>query len=91
MSSPFLLAFTEAVLRSLDERELVEIAAGSHASVVAFVAGRLGSAREGDSLISSLSAALLASPEVIELYADNQTLKEVVTDLPRGTVPGGAR
>ncbi|MCA9569157.1 MAG: hypothetical protein KC656_15015 [Myxococcales bacterium] len=89
MSSPFLLAFAESVVVTLVERGEIELS-GEPALVVRFVADRLGTAGEGRSLISTLSAALLACPEVDELYADDEALKLLVTDMPRTVLRRGA-
>lgn len=91
MATPFLQAFSEAVLAALSEQDLIEVEPGGRPAVVDFVAGRLADAREGESLISSLSAALLAAPGVHELFADDEQLKELVTDLPRTALPRGPR
>lgn len=81
MATPFLTGFTRAVVGALEARELVEIAPGAHEDVIAFVAERLGGASEGASLISALSAALLAAPGVEELFVDDGQLKRLVQDL----------
>jgi len=75
------MGFSQAVIDALRERELAELRAGRALDVVAYVARRLDEAREGSSLISSLEAALLACPDVEELYADLDELKDVVDDL----------
>ncbi len=81
MASSFLLGFSRAVLDALLAAERVELKAGSGEEVVNFVAGRLDAAREGSSLLSSLESALIACPDVEELYADLDELKELVEDL----------
>lgn len=81
MSTPFLYGFAAAVVSRLLDGDRVEIAPGGQERVVRCVADELGAAREGASLISSLSASLLACPEVVELYADDDELKELVSDL----------
>jgi hypothetical protein len=92
MATPFLTAFSEAVLASLGRDGLIELAAGTEPAVVGFVAERLSSARSGESLVAMLSLALIEAPGVEELFADDEQLKEIVTDLPREMLPvGGAR
>jgi len=81
MSSSFLIGFAQAVVDQLRMRGWAELCEGRAADVVAFVARRLGEAREGSSLISSLERALLACPDVEELYADLDQLKDLVDDL----------
>lgn len=75
-----LLAFGAAVVRHLLDRELLEIEPDSEVEVARFVATHLGQLRGPSSLISSVSAGLLACPEVLELYADDQTLKLLIDD-----------
>ncbi len=89
MSSPFLLAFVEAVVGRLVQHDRIEIADGRQDEVVRVVAARLGSAGQGESLISTMSAALIACDAVEELWADDTELKELVTDLPRTALPRG--
>lgn len=83
MSTPFLIRFSEAVVSRLVARGRVEIAAGQEQRVVAFVAAALAEAREGAQLVSTMSAALLRCPDVEELYADEDELKQTVDDLAR--------
>lgn len=90
MSSPFLHTFVESVVVALVDREEL-VLVGERQVVVAFVAERLGTAGEGRSLISTLGAALVACPEVDELYADDDRLKELVTDMPRQVLRGSRR
>ncbi|MCB9663177.1 MAG: hypothetical protein H6732_03620 [Alphaproteobacteria bacterium] len=82
MSTPFLQAFTTAVLTRLLEEELVELRPGEEQGVVHHVAAALARVETG-SLISSLSAALLSADGVEELWADNDELKRVVDELGR--------
>lgn len=89
MASPFLVRFTEVVLGRLVTDGQLEIASGRHDAVVVFVAARLGAARQGDSLVSTFVAAVLASPDVDELFADNDTIKQLITDLPLDALPRG--
>lgn len=89
MATPFLTSFTEVVLGHLIADGQLEVEPGGVPAVVTFVAGRLGTARQGDSLVSTFVAAVLASPEVVELYADNDTIKQLITDLPLEALPRG--
>jgi hypothetical protein len=89
MSSPFLLGFVEAVVGRLVTDDRIEIRAGGEAEVVRVIAARLATATQGESLISTLSSALIACEFVEELYADDAELKDLVTDLPRTALPRG--
>lgn len=80
MSTPFLEAFTTAVLSRLLAEELIELRPGEEQGVVTDVAAALASVARG-SLISSLSAALVAADGVDELWADNDELKRIVDEL----------
>ena len=89
MASPFLLRFTEVVVGRLVADGQIELEPGGDPQVALFVAERLGAARQGDSLVSTFVAALIAAPDVIELYADNDTIQQLITDLPVGSLPRG--
>jgi hypothetical protein len=82
MSTPFLLQFASSLVPALCEHGDVELFPGAtQNAVVAFMADRLGGARDGSSLVSTVVAALVACPEVEELYADNETLIARIEDL----------
>lgn len=81
MSTPFLAGFAEAVVRRLVGEAAIEIAPGADDRVIWFVANWLDIHARGGSLLSSLEAALLACPEVVEVFADIDRLKAVVDDL----------
>lgn len=81
MSTPFLYRFSAVVVRRLLDGERLEVVAGREEEVVRFVADALTDAREGSSLVSTLTRALLASPDVEELYADEDELKELINDM----------
>ena len=81
MSTPFLTGFTTRVLSDLLAGGHVEIVAGSEGRVVAFVADGLHGLGEGNQLVSSLVNALIRCPDVVELYIDNEQLKDVITGL----------
>ncbi len=75
------MGFSRAVVERLVREGQIELVASSEERVVQFVAAALGGAHEGSSLISTLARALLACPDVDELYLDNVGLKELVGDL----------
>jgi hypothetical protein len=81
MSTPFLTAYATALVLALLERELLEVAEGRAEAVVRFLAEDLHVRGRGGSLISSTSRALLACPDVLELYADDEELKALVESL----------
>lgn len=81
MSTPFMMRFAESVVDRLLAEKLAEIAPGGRAAVVTFVAGFLATSAQGGSLISGLEQALLRCPQVLELYADVDRLKQLVDDL----------
>lgn len=83
MSTPFLMAFAHAVVLRLLAAEVLVVAPGDEERVMLFVANYLGTEAQGGSLISGLERALLACPEVDELFADLERLKELVDDLAR--------
>ena len=80
MSSPFLVGFSRAVLDALQREDLVEVREGRRDHAARYVAGHLASVERG-SLISSLARGLIACPDIDELYADDDRLKQIVTDL----------
>ncbi len=84
--SDFLRAFADRVIVGLLAEDLVEIEAGTEAEVVDFVTAALVAAKPGASVISSTAAALIACPQVIDLFADDVALKAVVD----GLAPGAA-
>ena len=81
MSTPFMMRFAEQVVDRLVAEKLAEIAPGGRAAAVTFVAAFLATSAQGGSLISGLEQALLKCPEVLELYADVDRLKQLVDDL----------
>ncbi len=81
MSTPFLVGFAEAVVSLLLDAGLVEIHSGARSRVVVFVADWLSTEARGGSLLTHLERALLACPDVDELYADVDDLKRLVDGL----------
>ena len=79
--TPFLVTFASRLLAALTADGLVEVVPGGENRVVRFVANWLGTRGPGVSLLSSVEAALLACPEVSELFTDLDGLKAVVDDL----------
>ena len=81
MSTPFLVRFAESLVGRLLAAGLLELRPGAAVDVVSFLAERLAEAPSGSSLLSTVEKALLACPDVIELYADLDTLKAEVEAL----------
>ncbi len=79
----FLFGFARALVERLAAEGLLDIADGSQGAVAAYLATYLANLNEGKSLLSSIEHALLACPEVDELYFDLDALKSVVEDLRR--------
>lgn len=80
MGSPFLEGFTASVLRRLLEEGLIDIEPGTSDEVVAEVAAGLGKSRD-QSLVSLMVQAFIACESVVELYAEDEQLKALITDL----------
>jgi hypothetical protein len=59
----------------------IEILPGSDERVVAFTAASLHVRSTGGQLIDTLAKALLACPDVDELYIDDEDLRTVITEL----------
>jgi hypothetical protein len=81
MTTPFLVAFAEALVSLLRRSGLAEIREGAEPRVVVFVAEWLATEAQGGSLLSNLERALLACPDVDELYATVDDLKILVDGL----------
>jgi hypothetical protein len=81
MSTPFLIDFSTSLVAALLRDELLEVTPGSERAVVAFLADWLARNGKGRSLISLAAQGLLASPDVEELYADNDRIKDVIDGL----------
>ncbi|MFT4622330.1 MAG: hypothetical protein ACI8PZ_000986 [Myxococcota bacterium] len=78
----FLLGFSASVVQALLERGQLELTAtGTLEGVVRHVAAHLGSAQPGHSLVSRFVQGLLASPDVDELFVDDDELTELIQDL----------
>jgi len=80
MTSLFLRQFAESVLNQLIIQNLIELESGSEPQVVERLAVALARAKD-QSLISVMAKALIDAEGVQELYADDQQLKGLVTDL----------
>jgi len=81
MSTPFLFGFAGALVDRLLALELLVIEDGGRERVVVFLGNYLGQVARGGSLLSSVDAALLACPEVEEVFVDVEGLKPIVESL----------
>ena len=77
--SALLLITVDRVLLALRASGQIEMDETRHDEVVRFCAVRLANAGMGAQLVDSLSKALLASDHVDELYADDKTIKGLIT------------
>jgi len=84
LSTPFLKGFATRVLVKLVADGHVEVEPGSEERVVSFVADNLHGLSKGSQLITSLVKAIIACPDVVELYIDDDDLRELITDLQYG-------
>ena len=84
----YLTHFSLAIIERLIARKQIEIEAGCDKLVATYVAQNLAALGAGTQLISSLTQAIIACPDVIELYADDATIKETITELHTVLVRG---
>ena len=81
MSTPFLTAFALGITTRLVRAEQLIIQDGHFDDVVTFLAADLAKPKEGRSLISTVSAALIRCEYVEDLFADDQAIKAEVDDM----------
>jgi hypothetical protein len=83
MSTPFLDAFSRALVQRLvDDGQLV-VAEGALGPVAVYLAEDLAKDQPGRSLVSSVSRALLACPSVEDLFASDDAIKAAIETLGR--------
>jgi hypothetical protein len=82
--SDFLLAFCHEVVRRLMAGDRLIVRPGTADRVIWLLSKHLAAQKQGASLISSVSAGLLSFAEVEELYADDDEIRDLVTDLGQG-------
>jgi len=80
VSTPFLTAYAHAVVQSLIASDLL-LVSGDPSQVAAYVAADLSRDAPGRSVIASTSAALIACPDVEELFADDADIKAIMDDM----------
>ena len=84
MTVAFLFGFSQQVVYRLVRSGALEVRPGTEDLVALYLANFLGSRGQGYSLVSSVSAGLLACPEVEELFADDDAVKAAVDDMGAG-------
>ena len=77
--SPLLLHTVNQVLVGLLKSSDIEIESGREGDIVLYCGRQLAEAGMGAQLVDTLSKALLRCEHVIELYADNKRIKELIT------------
>lgn len=82
MASRFLQGFAEAIVEHLIDDGSLLIKPGKRQAVVSYVALRLGRGGSPMSLVTELGRALETSPDVEELFADNDALLEAIEAIP---------
>lgn len=81
MSTPFLARFVDRFVSALEREGDLELVPGARDEVVAEVAERLARAGEGAQAVRAFAEALVACEGVVELFADDARLYEVMGDL----------
>ena len=81
MPSHFLQAFAYGIVTRLVENEELIVQEGRFNTVVSHVAAELAAMRAGNSLVSTVSTALIRCDHVEDLFADDQTIKEHVNSM----------
>jgi hypothetical protein len=79
--SDLLLAFSLSLVNRLQADGLLSVKPGASERVVQFLADRLADQPELSSLVSASGKALVDCPDVEELFADDEELKEAINDL----------
>lgn len=81
MGSSFLERFVDRFLAALEREGEVELRLGQRDLVVREVVDRLASAGEGAQAVRAFGEALVACEGVVELFADDARLYEIMGDL----------
>jgi hypothetical protein len=82
MSVALLARFSTTIVQRLVDRDLLVVVPGRQEEVVQHLAEHLANVRHA-SLISAISKGLISSPDVEELFAEDDDIKEVVESLDR--------
>ncbi len=81
MVTPFLHAFAFGLITRLVESEELLIHEGKLKHVVAWLSTDLAKARQGRSLISTISGSLISCEDVEDLFADNDAIGAHIVDM----------
>ncbi len=79
--SPLLVNTVDRVLLSLRQSGQIEMESGRHDEVVRFCSEYLASAGFGAQLVDTLSKAMVECEFVEELYATDEELKSLITEV----------
>ena len=91
MSSRLVEGFADALVRRLVADGLVEIEVGGEERVIAALAARLASTRRlGDAVVPTVIRGLLDIPEVVEVFVDDDALRELIRELPTTNARGAS-
>ena len=82
--SDFLAAFSHSLVQRLLAEERMVLRPGTADRVILLLTRYLVAQRQGASLVSTISAGLMSFPDVEELFADDDEIRDLVTDLGRG-------
>jgi len=80
VSTPFLAAYAHAIVQSLVASDLLLLSGDPH-QVAAYVAADLARDSPARSVVASTAAALIACPDVEELFADDDDIKAIMDDM----------
>ena len=80
-TSPLVVFVLERVLSTLRETGELDVDASRHAELVEYCAVELSKAGLGDQLVDCLVRALVGCDFVRELYADNERIKDLITEV----------
>lgn len=91
MSSRLVEGFADALVRRLVSEGHIEIKVGSQERVIAALATRLVATRRlGAAVVPAVVGALLDIPEVVEVFVDDDALREMIRELPASIVRGAS-
>ncbi len=79
-ASALLQSTVRHVVGRLVTEQRLEIRDGAIEDVIAFCIEQLAVPKPGAQLVSTMVTALLASPDVVELFASNEEIKTYITD-----------
>ena len=80
-TSPLVVFVLDRVLATLREAGELDVDASRHSELVEYCAVELSKAEMGAQLVDSLVRALVDCDFVQELYADNERIKQLITEV----------